>query len=81
MKPNSRHAKPSMKVLAPRIDRKLNILVKHVPTLLDHCQRLLREKEILQGENETLKRIIELKDRRQLMEAAAFMAMPGRKTA
>jgi hypothetical protein len=47
---------------------------EHVPKLADHCQRLMREKEILQGENDTLKGIMLKRD--ELDAANAFMAAP-----
>lgn len=53
-KPNSRHAQPTLDVLAPRMDKKLNKIAKHMLTLANHTNRLTDEKIILHGQVETL---------------------------
>ena len=54
---NKRHAKPTAQQLADRSYRKILVLERKFRTLkivLDHFGRVLREKEILQGQVETL---------------------------
>jgi hypothetical protein len=50
----SRHLPPTAQVLAERADRKLNVISKTLKTMLPHWERLIREKEILHGQVETL---------------------------
>lgn len=69
-KPNSRHADPSMEVLAPRMDRKLNALADLVigtmKPLADEFTRVLRQNDTLRGQNETLQEMLKARDLKRL---------------